>query len=385
MKKGTVFILVMVMVLLTVGHAGAATSSKPDVKFVIDGKAFQTPKGEPEPYVNKDKRTMVSIRFFSSAIGMASKDVKWNNKTQTATLKRNGTEATIMLGSPIMKVNGTSVTMDTKAEMNGGRLFIPVRYAAIALGVYFEWDGDRKVITIDSKEEVESIPAFKYVLPGDEVFDYPKIEDMMNMYSAKPDKNKLLFRFGRNGEDTNYTLKNTLNPKINEQIFSVTKVLLDENHFVNALYNEADDTFGGSVFLTFARNAAFAQRGGHYFKFSFEEEKPYNMREDWNYAKFSDKVSISLELRDLWEDATPGVWSVPFYEHKLRSSLIAIFGETEGVPIGDYVVAHYLKKRTQGQATYKGVHESKQFGKTQVDFADDGSNAILNFEFSGKW
>ncbi len=387
MKKVMALMLIMAMGvgLFLVGGVGA-TSSKPDVTFVIDGQTFKTPAGEPDPYVNNDQRTMVSIRFFANAIGMAGKDVKWSNKTQTATLLRDGNEATITVGNPIMKVNGTSITMDTKAEMKNGRLFIPVRFAAIALGVYFEWDGDRKVITINSKEEVEPIPAFKYVLPGDEVFDNPKIDRMISFFWAKPVGGKFLFRadeFSQAEDAVNYSLKTEINPKINEQIYNATKVLLDENHFVHTAFYEGDPegSTGSIAVVSFYRNELFARNGQSYFSYSFSEDKVFNLADSWNYSGFSKEVSIVLEVNRLWQDAKDG-WVVPFYEQKLRASLMAIFGEKNGEGITDYVVSEYLKDHTDIGYDAKIIRDTKKFGDIKLDYRGTPDNDSPNFYFT---
>ncbi|QMV40809.1 copper amine oxidase N-terminal domain-containing protein [Cohnella cholangitidis] len=384
MKNLTAVFLILIIVLLSVGSAGAATV-KPDVTFIIDGKPFKTPKGEPEPYVNKDKRTMVSIRFFSSAIGMTSKDVKWNNKTQTVTLKRNGDEATIVLGSSIMKVNGASVTMDTQAEMKNGRLFIPVRYAAIALGVYFEWDGDKKLISINSKVKAEPIPTFEYKLPSDEIFDNKEKLNQLTSYPHYfiPENGKFLFRVGENGSDPNYTLKETLIPDLNRRLYDATKVLLDDNNFVGLKYDsDGVGEYPERVFLSYSKGPAFDARGNHLFQFILREEEAYSNK--LMGKEFSDNASILFVLERLYRDKSPSGWVDPFYANKMKSAFIALFGMKDGSDIADYVLNHYVQKRLNGQESYKSVKQVKTFGNIQVDFYDSGEATTLDFVFSFK-
>ncbi|BBI35014.1 copper amine oxidase N-terminal domain-containing protein [Cohnella abietis] len=388
MRKVTVMLLVIIMGLLSVGYAGAA-ADKVDVSFLIDGKTFKTPAGEPEPYVNKDQRTMVSLRFFASAIGMPSKDIKWDNKTQTATLKRNGNTAEITVGNATMKVNKTTVVMDTKAEMKKGRLFIPVRYMVEALGVYMEWNAEKRLITIKSTVTVEPAPKFKYVLPGDEIFED---EQKLNAMTTSPgyfvpNNGKFLFSTDPKVTNNNYTLKEKLNPDINRQIYDATKVLLDENHFVGLKYHtDGDGEYKERVFLTFSKSSVYDARGNHFFKFIFMENDALNNQ---SYGKqFSDHVSIMFSLERLWPDdklpTVTGVWAVPFYENKMRASFFALYGQEYGDKIADYILNHYIQKRTKGMQNYKAVREVKTFGKIQVDFADNGESSTLDFTFSYK-
>lgn len=134
MKK--IMIIVLMCCLLVVGMAGivgAASSDSP--MFKVNGKLFVTPKGEPAPYVNKDARTMGSLRLIASALGVESKNIKWNTSTNTATLVRGTNTVSVVVGKKEMTVNGKKVVMDTVAEMKQGRVFIPARFIAQGLGV----------------------------------------------------------------------------------------------------------------------------------------------------------------------------------------------------------------------------------------------------------
>jgi len=139
MKKGIAMLLTLVMMMTMIGSVSAAGNNVPS--FKVDGRIFVTPTGEPQPYINKDNRTMGSLRLIANAVGVESKNIKWDNVKQTATLVRGENTVSVTVGKKAITVNGKSVTMDTVAEMKQGRVFIPARFIGQGLGVTVKFDG----------------------------------------------------------------------------------------------------------------------------------------------------------------------------------------------------------------------------------------------------
>lgn len=139
MKK-SISILVAFLMIVSVVNVVTAASANNVPTFKVDGKLFITPKGEPEPYINKDNRTMGSLRLIANALGVDSKNIKWNNTAQVATLTRGDNTVSVTVGKKVITVNGKSVTMDTVAEMKQGRVFIPARYIGEGLGVTVKFE-----------------------------------------------------------------------------------------------------------------------------------------------------------------------------------------------------------------------------------------------------
>lgn len=144
MKKTIVMLLAIFILVGLVGSTEAATTSTP--MFKVNGKLFVTPDGEPAPYINKDKRTMGSLRLIGAALGVESKDITWNKTTQTATLTRGDNTVAVVVGKKEITVNGKKVTMDTVAEMKQGRVFIPVRFIAQGLGATIGFENNTVLI-----------------------------------------------------------------------------------------------------------------------------------------------------------------------------------------------------------------------------------------------
>jgi hypothetical protein len=143
----------------SVKHAAASTPPS----FVIDGKHFAPPEGEPEPYINKDQRTMVPIRFFAEALGVPNDDshIGWYQEIQTAVISYEDRVIAVKLGERKITVNGEAVPMDTAAEIRNSRVFIPVRYIAEALDANVQWDNENRTVIIFSKEYLENHRAMQ--------------------------------------------------------------------------------------------------------------------------------------------------------------------------------------------------------------------------------
>lgn len=138
MKKSLSILLALALMISLVSSVAAASANVPT--FKVDGKLFVTPTGEPQPYINKDNRTMGSLRLIAAALGVESKNIKWNNTAQVATLTRGTNTVAVTVGKKSITVNGKPVTMDTAAEMKQGRVFIPARFIAQGLGVKISFD-----------------------------------------------------------------------------------------------------------------------------------------------------------------------------------------------------------------------------------------------------
>lgn len=105
-----------------------------DMSISVDGKAVDFT--DAKPFVDDNDRTQVPVRAVAE---MLDCDVDWNGDTKTATITRDSGVITLTLGSDIMTVNGKDVKMDTSVIIKDNRTYIPVRFAAEALGLAVEW------------------------------------------------------------------------------------------------------------------------------------------------------------------------------------------------------------------------------------------------------
>jgi len=166
LKKIILFLAALALMpvsLLAVFYGKYASAEIAPPRFVIDGKPFAPPAGEPAPYINKDSRTMVPIRFFAEALGVPNDEahIGWYQEIRTAVISHEDRVISVRLGERHIQVNDEVVPMDTAAEIRHSRVFIPVRYIAEALDANVQWDNDNRTIIIFSKEFLENHRAMQ--------------------------------------------------------------------------------------------------------------------------------------------------------------------------------------------------------------------------------
>jgi hypothetical protein len=126
-------------------------TEKVDAQFVV-GQTSYTNNGETvtmdaAPYI-ANSRTMVPIRYVANACGISEEDITWNDSTKTATINGLNTVVTIKMGSNTIQTSNGTITMDTVAVNSNGRIYVPLRFIANALGANVAWDASTKTITL---------------------------------------------------------------------------------------------------------------------------------------------------------------------------------------------------------------------------------------------
>ncbi|RJX40927.1 copper amine oxidase N-terminal domain-containing protein [Paenibacillus pinisoli] len=155
---GILSLITVLLIPATISAAGAVPTIK------INGKVFETPAGEPKPYINKDYRTMGSVRLVGNVLGVLDDNIKWDEKARTVTMEKNKTVIVVTVGNADLSVNGKIVTMDTVAELKNGRVFIPLRFIAESLGAKVDFDEKTRTILITSEDPSvgkHNLSAFK--------------------------------------------------------------------------------------------------------------------------------------------------------------------------------------------------------------------------------
>jgi hypothetical protein len=139
-----------------------ATEEAPEISVELNGQKLTFNEFAPE--LNAESgRTFLPFRQVFEALGCASDDIVWDKETQTATAVRGDTTIVLTLGSPEAKVTvgdvEQTVTMDVAPYMNtdengGGYIYVPVRFAAQALGCNVGWDAATRTAVIVDVEKL---------------------------------------------------------------------------------------------------------------------------------------------------------------------------------------------------------------------------------------
>ena len=387
MKKYFIcFILAITTMVLFIGQAFAAipgyvSQTRPVRVYINDNPVNLT-----LPILNNNGRTLYPFRELLESLGA---QVSYDSATKTAMATYDSTVLKFPIGSGTYYVNGAAKTMDTKAVIDpaSGRTYIPIRYAFEALGYTVQW------ITSEKHDEIRIYNLGDYSVPDDQTFldKYYNSQHTDNMYYTMDTANHKLV-FSDQYSSTQYkdvTLDTTVNPDINRMVYDVTKVLADDKQYVYDYYSpDEGDGIPSDVGVLFAKGLTQVGIHATYFGYTFYDKSYYDLKKDYSYdpkdsnkhAIFSDKVFLSLDLNQLfWGIDGQDHQSKAYYEKKLRDSLVALFGETTGVDIYQYVYEQYIRERASDDINYyrdKGLSDTKTFGNIKVDYLIGASDSF---------
>jgi hypothetical protein len=132
-------------------HKGEAAGAAVTASFTVGSADYtvgdQVATADAAPYI-QDGRTMVPVKYVAYALGVDPQQVQWDQATKTVTIYGDKV-VNITIGSKSIVVGGTPVPMDTAAVVKDGRTFVPIAFAARALGVPYKFDDATKTVTFN--------------------------------------------------------------------------------------------------------------------------------------------------------------------------------------------------------------------------------------------
>ena len=149
MKLFKKVLLLSTMVAVIFGMSVVSASAMTAPVISIDGSALTIDSALGTPYIDSANRTQTPIRAVVESLGA---EISWDQATQTATI--NGSIKIKMGSSEISTAYGT-ITMDTQAVNKDGRIYVPVRYVANALGYDITGTNTNGVITANVITKVD--------------------------------------------------------------------------------------------------------------------------------------------------------------------------------------------------------------------------------------
>ncbi len=97
-------------------------------QYVVDKQLFTM---DAAPYVDSNWRTMVPIRELAEGFDA---EVIWDNDARTVTINYNEQTIVMTIDETTYTVNDEEMTMDTEPVIQGDRTYVPIRFAAEAMG-----------------------------------------------------------------------------------------------------------------------------------------------------------------------------------------------------------------------------------------------------------
>jgi hypothetical protein len=99
------------------------------------------------PYISKS-RTYMPIRYAAYAMGLTDANIVWNEASKTVIMTKDSNSVILIVGSQIIYVNGTAMTMDVAPEITNSRTCLPIVWVALAFKYNATWDENARTVTI---------------------------------------------------------------------------------------------------------------------------------------------------------------------------------------------------------------------------------------------
>lgn len=115
------------------------------ITVVIDDNTVVFPDALP---VIVNDRTLVPMRQIFEDLGC---EVDWNETERKVTATRGEDSISLVIGGSIITVNGKTKEIDVPAQIIKDRTFVPIRAISEAFGYNVGWDGEGRVVVIDTK------------------------------------------------------------------------------------------------------------------------------------------------------------------------------------------------------------------------------------------
>ena len=122
----------------------SATFTEGVAAYTMNGQSVTM---DAAPYIDSNSRMMVPIRYAANAMGVTDANIQWNGYTQTGTISGAMGVVQVKVGSTSLVTSNGTITMDTVAVNRDGRIYVPVRYIANALGASVSWDPATRTAT----------------------------------------------------------------------------------------------------------------------------------------------------------------------------------------------------------------------------------------------
>lgn len=152
------------VVLLSTLYSPSSVHADFPLRVVVNGTKIDFP--DAKPYVDKNSRVMVPVRFVSEALGAK---VDWDAKASKVAVKQDEKTIVLFIGKKEIDVNGKKDQMDTVAVTSKQRTFVPLRFVSQALGAAVVWDSPVRTAYINTNGEqadkAEAVKKGEFIVP----------------------------------------------------------------------------------------------------------------------------------------------------------------------------------------------------------------------------
>lgn len=116
--------------------------------YTVDGQAKEM---DVAPFI-RNSRTYTPVRYLAYALGLSDQEIAWDPAARRVTLMRGAVKVELLIGRPVIIVNGEEQPIDVAPVIKQGRAFLPARFVAEAFGFNVAWDAQNRAVSIKLRE-----------------------------------------------------------------------------------------------------------------------------------------------------------------------------------------------------------------------------------------
>jgi len=177
-----VLVLALTAAIILNQQRGASAAPDHNASFVVNQATFiadgQARAMDVVPFV-EGNRTYVPARYLAYALGIPENGVIWDALNQSATFtSSDGKTIIITVGRAVLTVDGSEQAIDAPPLLKEGRVFLPVRWLAQALGYEVGWDEATSTVLVGPPGSIAHKPANE-AAPLPSVGSYENLKDLL--------------------------------------------------------------------------------------------------------------------------------------------------------------------------------------------------------------
>lgn len=152
--KWPIFV-VLLLIITMIQYSSSQVFADSPIKIVIDGKKVSS---DVDPFIKND-RTLVPVRIIAEEL---NSNVEWDEDMRAVYISNDYVNIVLRIDSNLAEYTRDNesryILLDVPPQIYEDRTFLPIRAVSNALGVGIEWDGDKRIVYVDSSEKSEVTP-----------------------------------------------------------------------------------------------------------------------------------------------------------------------------------------------------------------------------------
>ncbi|WP_244971328.1 lectin like domain-containing protein [Vallitalea guaymasensis] len=147
MKKNIKMLFIYVFTVVFIVPTSICAIDAPQVSVILDNEYIVYDEYYGIPYIDDNNRTMVPLRLTLESFGA---EVEWVGELNLVVIKHEDIVVNVPIGEKFIYKNEEKIENDTYAVNKKSRIYLPIRIVMEAFGCEVLWDGDNRVVIINS-------------------------------------------------------------------------------------------------------------------------------------------------------------------------------------------------------------------------------------------